>query len=128
MKIKEFDEMFDNASFNIDVDGDFDMEIEGEKEKEVEALRNGEDYELEESFSFGRAVHMNEEVEVYNSGEDITTGDIDDHMYIGSNDYDAEFDMMAEDPLELEAEDQDDAAYEYEFDNDDTGECIDSVR
>ena len=127
MKIKEFDEMFDNVSFKITTDNDFDMEMEEEKEKEIEAARRGEDYELEESFSFGRAVHISEEVNI-DDNEDITTGSIEDHMYIGSNDYDSEFDMMSDDQLEIEAEDAEEAAYEYEFDNDDIGECIDSVK
>ena len=123
MKMSEFDKMFD-TSFSIDVDGDFDMEMEGEKEKEIEAARKGEDYELEESFSFGREVHINEEM----NEENNNPRDIEDYMYLGSKDFDAEFEMMCDDPLELEAEDSEEAAYEYEFDNDDVGECIDNVQ
>ncbi len=115
MKIGELnlDKSFSNFNMSIDTEGDFDMEIEDEKDKEIEDLNSGIDHELRENSLNLSFASINEESRV------------EDDLYIGGTSLDSEFDMMEDDLLELEAEDAEDA--EFEFYDEEDGEIIDST-
>lgn len=115
MKMKEFEEMF-NQRPTIDIDGEFDQMIAdsdlGDDEDSLSLDRVKESTTSDFHLSF-----MNE------SENDDTVDD----MYVGTPDYEDEFDTGSPDELDIEEEDMGEAMYSLELDDDEDSEALDDA-
>lgn len=140
MNIKEFEDQF-NQKFSIDVDGDFNEAMV----KDI--LDNDEDGECidavkKESFDFNFSFdpdhdpdrsYQNESFNTRNNGLNLSfcnenDDPVIDDLYVGSSNYENEFDFDIEiDALNVESDAGEDE-YESPIEDDEDGECIDLVE